>query len=559
MRHALAVVRLPLLLLVVATLVFASGRAYGTGVGQDRGTSARQPVSASQSKGGPPAPVGRSTTPGIDTQRLDQIDDLVATAIKDHQLPGAVVLVGRDDRIAYQKAFGNRAVEPSTEPMTLDTIFDLASLTKVVATTTSAMILIEEGRIRLSDRVAAYIPGFERYGKGNITIRQLMTHTSGLRPDLDMSEEFSDYKTAIARATEEIPTSAPGERFVYSDINYFLLGDIVARVSGMGLDKFAASRVFGPLGMRDTMFQPPASLKPRIAPTEKCTPLGWPCEGPAAVMMRGVVHDPTARRMGGVAGHAGLFGTAKDLSVFCRMLLGNGRVGQARILAPLSVLKMTTPATPPGQAALRGLGWDIDTSYSSNRGDLFPIGSYGHTGFTGTSLWLDPFTGTYVIFLSNRVHPDGKGDITPLRAKIASVVASAIADRVPVDELRESARRGGEFGPTGTVLQRPRETAVMIGIDVLEADGFKQLRGKRVGLVTNQTGRSRTGASTIDLLFKADGVKLVALFSPEHGIRGVLDETVDTSRDQKTGLPIYSLYGNTPESFRPTSQMLEGI
>jgi uncharacterized protein YbbC (DUF1343 family) len=411
----------------------------------------------------------------------------------------------------------------------------------------------------LSDRVAAYIPGFDRYGKGNITVRQLMTHTSGLRPDLDMSEEFSDYQTAIVRATEEVPTSPPGERFVYSDINYFLLGDIIARVSGMGLDKFAASRVFGPLGMRDTMFVPPASLKPRIAPTEPCTPLGWPCEGPGAVMMRGVVHDPTARRMGGVAGHAGLFGTAKDLSAFCRMLLGNGRLGQVRILAPLSVLKMTTPATPPGQVALRGLGWDVDTAYSSNRGDLFPVGSYGHTGFTGTSLWVDPFTGTYVVFLSNRVHPDGKGDVTPLRAKVASVVAAAVGDGVPVDELRESARRGGEFGPSGTVLPRSRETEVLNGIDVLAADGFRQLRGRRVGLLTNNTGRSRTGASTIDLLFKADGVKLVALFSPEHGIRGVLDESIDTSRDEKTGLPIYSLYGNTAASYRPTAQMLEGI
>ena len=507
-----------------------------------------------------PAAARDAVRSGVDADRLALIGPVVNAAIKDHQLPGAVVLVGRRDAILYQNAFGNRSLEPSIEPMTLDTIFDLASLTKVVATTTSAMILIEDGRLRLNERVATYIPGFERYGKGGITIRQLMTHVSGLRPDLDMSEEFSDSETAIARAMEEVPTAPPGERFVYSDINYLLLGDIVRRISGMGLDRFASERVFGPLGMRDTMFTPPESLRPRIAPTEKCTPLGWPCEGPGAVMMRGVVHDPTARRMGGVAGHAGLFSTAADLSLFCRMLLHDGALGGRRIVAPLAVLRMTTPATAPGQPAVRGLGWDLDSAYSSNRGDLFPIGSYGHTGFTGTSLWIDPFTETYVVILSNRVHPNGKGDVTPLRAKIAAIVASAIVDGVDLTGLRASARRGGDFGAAGVEpAPRVRPAPVMNGIDVLQADNFRQLRGKRVGLVTNQTGRSRAGVSTIDLLFKADGVKLVALFSPEHGIRGVLDEKVESGRDEKTGLPIHSLYGDTRESFRPTSAELEGI
>jgi uncharacterized protein YbbC (DUF1343 family)/CubicO group peptidase (beta-lactamase class C family) len=501
---------------------------------------------------------------GMDLGRLALIDGLVAAAVKEHQLPGAVVLVGRHDAVVYEKAFGNRAVDPSVEPMTLDTIFDLASLTKVVATTTGALILVEDGRLRLADRVASFIPGFERYGKASITIRQLMTHTSGLRPDLDMSEEFADSETAIARAVEEVAASTPGERFVYSDINYVLLGDIIRRVSGMPLDQFASSRIFEPLGMRDTMFRPPPALASRIAPTEKCTPLGWPCDKPGAVMMRGVVHDPTARRMGGVAGHAGLFSTAADLSVFCRMLLGNGRVGATRILAPLSVLRMTTPATPPDQPAVRGLGWDLDTAYSSNRGDLFPVGSYGHTGFTGTSLWIDPFTGTYVVILSNRVHPDGKGDVVPLRAKIADVVASAVIDGVPAERLRESSRRAGDFGPAGGGPVSARSgrqalTPVLNGVDVLQADDFRALRGKHVGLVTNQTGRSRAGVSTIDLLHKADGVHLVALFSPEHGIRGLLDEKVDSTRDEKTGLPVYSLYGDTRESFRPTSEMLKGI
>jgi uncharacterized protein YbbC (DUF1343 family)/CubicO group peptidase (beta-lactamase class C family) len=433
--------------------------------------------------------------------------------------------------------------------MTLDTIFDMASLTKVIATTTSVMMLIEDGRIRLADRVSAYIPGFGRYGKNNITIRHLLTHTSGLRPDLDLADGWTGYNTAIARAIEEVPVTAPGERFLYSDINFILLGDVVARVSGMGLDRFAAAQIFEPLGMRDTMFKPPASLKARIAPTER--------EGQGLPVLRGVVHDPTSRRMGGVAGHAGLFSTAADMAVFCRMLLGGGRVGRSQILAPLSVVKMTTPATPPGMTSVRGLGWDIDSAYSSNRGELLPVGSFGHTGFTGTSLWIDPLTRTYIVFLSNRVHPDGRGDVTPLRAKLATVVASAIRPAaVPSLELRRARWSGGDFGAAGAPEVAREPEAVMSGIDVLQAEAFARLRGRRVGLVTNHTGRSRTGASTIDLLKDATGVELVALFSPEHGIRGILDEAVPSTRDEKTGLPIYSLYGKT---VRPTSDMLVGI
>ena len=258
------------------------------------------------------------------------------------------------------------ALVPAVEPMTLDTIFDLASLTKVVATTTSVMMLVEQGTIRLNDRVASYIPGFERYGKGDITIRHLMTHVSGLRPDLDLAEMWTGSDTAIALAIEEVPTSAPGERFVYSDINYFLLGDIVRRVSGRTLDEFARERIFEPLGMKDTMFLPSASLRARVAPTESCTAFGWPCQGPDMRMLRGVVHDPTARRMGGVAGHAGLFSTAADLSIFCRMLLAGGTYRGVRILSPLAVEKMTSPATPLNEPNVRGLGWDIDSSFSSN-------------------------------------------------------------------------------------------------------------------------------------------------------------------------------------------------
>jgi uncharacterized protein YbbC (DUF1343 family)/CubicO group peptidase (beta-lactamase class C family) len=499
----------------------------------------------------------------LDTAKLEGIERVVRAAIEAKQAPGAVVLVGRRDEVHYKKAFGNRAEAPSVEPMTTDTIFDLASLTKVVATTTSVMILVEEGRIRLTDRVSSYIPGFERYGKEQITVRHLLTHVSGLRPDVDLADAWVGYDAAIDLAIEEVPESAPNDRFIYSDINFFLLGDIVRRVSGMPLDRFARARIFEPLGMKDTMFNPPASLQGRIAPTERCTKYGWPCKGPdpstgsgqGMQMLRGVVHDPTARRMAGVAGHAGLFSTADDLSIFCRMLLGGGAYQGKRILSPLTVAKMTSPATPPGERNVRGFGWDMDSSFSANRGELLPLGSFGHTGFTGTSLWMDPTTGLFVVFLSNRLHPDGRGDVTPLRARVSTIAASAIPD-VPEDVRRNAAWTGRDFGPSGTP-PAPRPWApVLSGIDALRADGFAILKGKKVGLVTNHTGRARDGATTIDLLHGAKDFTLVSLFSPEHGIRGILDAKVPSESDEKTGLTIHSLYGQTR---RPTDAMLKGI
>jgi len=481
----------------------------------------------------------------VNLARLNQIQPVVEDAIRDRKLPGAVVLIGRGDTVVYQRAIGNRALEPSIEAMTTETVFDMASVTKVVVTTTSVMQLIEDGRIRLTDRVSTFIPGFERHNKADITVRHLMTHTSGLRPDLDLADAWSGYDKGIELAIDEVPASPPGERFVYSDINFILLGDIVRRVSGMPLDEYAAKHIFEPLGMKDTGFNPPASLRLRIAPTEKID----------GQWLRGVVHDPTARRMGGVAGHAGLFSTAADLSIFCRMLLDGGRYNGVRILAPLTVAKMTSPVPISSDPNLRGLGWDIDSSYSSNRGELLPLGSYGHTGFTGTSLWIDPLTREFVVFLSNRVHPDGQGDVTPLRAKVATIAAAAIDD-APSDAGRARLMTGRDFGAQGPVPVRPTAGPVQTGLDVLRANGFASLRGKRVGLVTNHTGRARDGATAIDLLFSAKDVKLVALFIPEHGIRGVLDANVESTVDEKTKLPIYSLYGDTR---RPTDAMLSGV
>ena len=471
----------------------------------------------------------------VDPSRLARIDALIEQAVRDGHLPGAVVAVGHRGEVVYERAFGARSLAAEApEPMTVDTVFDLASLTKVVATTTSVMMLIEEGRLRLRDRVADFIPGFAGQGRQAVTIAHLLTHTSGLAPDLPLDQVFEGAETAIARTIALPPAAAPGERFIYSDLNFMLLAEVVRQVGGQPLDRFAEERIFRPLSMADTTFNPPAALAPRIAPTEPCAPLAWPCGGPGATMLRGRVHDPTARRMGGVAGHAGLFSTARDLVRFCSMLLGRGAHDGVRVLAPLSVARMTRVSTPPHLADRRGLGWDIDSRYSSNRGDLFPIGSYGHTGFTGTSLWLDPASETFVIFLSSRVHPSGGGNVTALRGQVATVVASALLD---------------PRAPAGAA-------AVWTGVDVLREEGFRRLAGERVGLLTNRTGRAMDGATTIDLLAGASGVELAALFSPERGLRGGPDGPAPSSRDARTGLPVHPLSGGTR---RPPDAMLRGL
>lgn len=370
-------------------------------------------------------------SPSVDADRLARIDVVVREAIAAERLPGAVVLVTHRGRTIYRKAFGLRAVRPASEPMTVDTIFDLASLTKAVATAPSVMALVEDGVVRLRDRVSRHLPGFELHGKESVTVEQLLTHVSGLRPDLPLEEEFEGRDEALRRIYAERLEAAPGETFIYSDLNFVLLGEIVRRVSGLPLDVFAAERLFGPLGMQDTSFRPSADRVARIAPTEACTRLGWPCGGPGTVMLRGTVHDPTARRMGGVAGHAGLFGTADDLARLGAMLLEEGRSAAGRaVLSPLSVARMTRPSTPAHLRDVRGLGWDIDSRYSSNRGDLFSPRSFGHTGFTGTSIWIDPETQTVVVFLSSRVHPDGSGNVVRLRGLVANLAAAAVG-RVP--------------------------------------------------------------------------------------------------------------------------------
>jgi CubicO group peptidase (beta-lactamase class C family) len=347
-----------------------------------------------------------------------ELDHTIESAILAGTTPGAVLLIGHDGKILYRKAYGNRALVPKSEPMTLDTIFDAASLTKVIATTSCLMKLFDQGKFDIDEPVTAYLPEFQG-GHSPITVRNLMTHFSGLRPDLVLEPPWTGYQTGVIKALNEQPTGPPGTKFVYSDINFILLGEIVHRLSGQTLTDFAREQVFIPLEMKDTRFRPPASEIGRIAPTEFDPAGGGP--------LRGVVHDPTARFMGGVAGDAGLFTTADDLSKFAQMMLDGGTFRGKRVFSPAAIAKFTSPQSPPNQPVLRGLGWDIDSPLSRNRGDLFPIGSYGHTGYTGTSIWIDPESKTYLIFLTNYIHPrKEKRSLTALRSRVATITASSV-------------------------------------------------------------------------------------------------------------------------------------
>jgi len=491
------------------------------------------------------------TSDAFDRARLHEIDRTIETAIAEHKLPGGVFHLERGGA-TYDKVYGNRALVPAVEPMTADTIFDAASLTKVVATTPSIWLLIERGKIELDAPVSRYIPEFHGGWRDEITIRHLLTHTSGLRPDLDLTPAWTGYDTAIRMAIAEEPRQRPGYVFRYSDINFELLGEIVKRVSGDPLDVFAKREIFEPLGMRDTAFRrtaersavgstavpPPARRQydDRIAPTEQ-TPEG---------MLRGTVHDPTARRMGGVAGHAGMFTTVHDLTLYARMLLRGG----APILKPETVKMLTSVQSPSNVAVRRAGGFDLDSSFSRPRGEIFPLGSYGHTGFTGGMMWIDPFSKTFFVFLSNRVHPDGKGDVLHLQVALGTLAAEAarVTNETPAGAL--AVRPGGQvhftFGGADTNN----------GIDHLEAERYAPLQGMRIGLITNHTGIDRAWNPTIDSLRSAPGVTLVALLSPEHGIRGTVDAKVGDSIDVASGLPVFSLYADTR---KPKPEQLAGL
>jgi uncharacterized protein YbbC (DUF1343 family)/CubicO group peptidase (beta-lactamase class C family) len=472
-----------------------------------------------------PLPLASPEEVGLSANQLRRIDAVMKEAINS-DLPGAVVVIVYRGKVVFRKAYGQRRLKPDAAPMSVEVVFDLASLTKPIATATALWMLIEQGKVRLDDPVAKYLTEFNGERRKKITVRHLLLHTSGLIAD----NPLSDYRQGREAARKSVfalePRSEPGERFVYSDMGFILLGEIVERVSGESLDAFTKKHIFDPLGMNETGFRPEGKLKDRAAPTTFR-------EGH---LVQGVVHDPRSFVLGGVAGHAGLFSTADDLAVFAQMLLNGGEYSGKRILEAETVRRMTEPHSvgTKGGKGLRSLAWDVDTAYSKNRGEGFKPGEgFGHTGFTGTSIWIEPKLDMAVIFLSNRVHPNEKGNVTRLRGHVASIAAASL--KHPDAE---------KLHPVAT------------GIDVLVRENFRRLKGRRVGLITNHTGRDRDGRPTIDLLHQAEGVRLVALFSPEHGIRGAVDERVADDRDAKTGLPIYSLYG---ERKQPDAESLRGI
>ena len=418
-------------------------------------------------------------------------------AIAANRLPGAVVVVGHGGKVVFRRAYGVRKLDGErgldeapapAEPMTEDTIFDLASLTKPLATATAVMQLFEQGRLQFDDPVQKYLPGFNDANdpkRAEVTVRMLLTHTSGETGDVELKDPWGldspDRAEGFRRALTTPLESAPGERFHYSDINFILLGALVEQLTGEPEDVYVEQHVFAPLGMTETRYLPLAKacdahtvkgaaihwasntdapectagqwdtdLLPRIAPTAWDEDnAGEPNRNPDfGHLLRGTVHDTTARRMGGVAGHAGVFSTASDVSVYAQALLDRlaGRPSSFP-LQQSSLALMTSPQQPghnagqldaanaaavpghypaiPGQN-LRGFGWDIDTGQSSTRGTVFPIGSFGHTGFTGTSLWLDPGSDTYVVLLTNAIHTRGSAPITALRAEVATAVAQSL-------------------------------------------------------------------------------------------------------------------------------------
>ncbi|HSL49562.1 MAG TPA: exo-beta-N-acetylmuramidase NamZ domain-containing protein [Candidatus Deferrimicrobiaceae bacterium] len=472
------------------------------------------------------------------------VDEAVRDAVAASEIPGAVLLVGQGDRILHRKVLGWRATVPKPELMTADTIFDIASLTKVIATAPSVLRLWEMGKLDLNAPLGRYLKEFDSAAFQDVTLMRVLTHSAGLN-DLPSREAMAKGFPEAARLQAKAGLAVgPGSTFLYSDTGFILLGEVVRRVSGERLDTFARKQFFAPLGMRDTAFAPPPAWRKRMAPTEVVNN-----HGP----LRGVVHDGNARLLGGVAGHAGVFSTASDLSRFCRMLLAGGQLGGRRYLKEATVRAMFAPHVI-GETT-RGLGWDIASPYARTLGAYFPIGSVGHTGFTGTAIWMDPATDVYMILLTNRVHPYGKGDVAELRRRVSAAVGARFSPREDPTESIASARTDAA-GPAADAAPLLPEGSTLTGLDRLVADDFAPLAGRSVGLITNQTGIDSQGRRAVDLLAAAPQVKLRALFSPEHGITGLVDASVPHSRDAATGLAIWSLYG---PGRRPSPEQLNGI
>ncbi|QDU75617.1 Esterase EstB [Bremerella volcania] len=460
---------------------------------------------------------------GFSEKVTTEIDQAINTALSEKRMPGCVVVIARSGEVLYKKAHGSRRIAPSVEPMTVDTVFDMASLTKPIVTATSIMQLVEAGKVDLHAPVVTYLPEFRGHGKETITIKQLLIHTSGLTPD----NALSDYENGWPAAYEKICNlkllSDPGQKFRYSDVGFILLGEVVARVSKMPLDKYATENIFKPLGMNQSGFNPSKELAQRAVTTTKVD----------GKWLQGTVHDPRARYCGGVAGHAGLFSTADDLLLYAQAMLESRKPGLKHLLDPQTLTMMTQAYDAAGN--LRGLGWDKQSGYSSNRGKSMSSSAYGHGGFTGTALWIDPELDLVVLFLSNRVHPNEKGSVNALAGSIGTIAADAC--------------RAAE--------NTSASTPTKLGVDDLCDAQFDLLKGKKVGLIANHTSRNKAGKPTHLLLAESPAVNLVALFSPEHGFAGRFDQShIGDTVDPETGITIKSLYDETR---KPTPQQLEEV
>ncbi len=472
------------------------------------------------------------------------VDDAARDAVASGEIPGAVILVGQGDRILYHRAFGMRRLVPSPKPMTEGTVFDIASLTKPLGTTLAVMSLVERDKIRLDAPLGAYLHEFRSRAFSQVTIERMLAHRAGfpaLPPEAAVRPGFPRAAQALASVGLDYP---PGTGVQYSDMGFILLGEVVRRVSGEPLDRYLRRVLFNPLGLTDTTFRPGDRLRARTAPTEYVN----------GRFLLGEVHDPRARLLGGVAGNAGMFSTARDLARICLMLVDHGTFTGRRVFEASTVRQMWTPWPSPDSP--RALGWDVTSVYGEALAPFFKAGSVGHTGFTGTAVWIDPATRTYMIILTNRVHPYGNGSsrIRELRARVAAAVGAELF--YAPDALQAPASLGGGE-QSGPAADTPLPTGhVLTGLDVLVYQNFAPLAGHRIGLITNQTGLDIARRRTIDLLAAAPNLRLQAIFSPEHGLAGDATSDVPNGYDAPTGRPVWSLYGPTR---RPTPEMLRGI
>jgi uncharacterized protein YbbC (DUF1343 family)/CubicO group peptidase (beta-lactamase class C family) len=481
------------------------------------------------------------------------VEEAARDAVASGEIPGVVILIGQGQETLLHRAWGWRTLVPEPRLMSIDTVFDVASLTKPLGTTLAVMALVERGAIQLDAPLGRYLKEFRGRNFQHVTIERILTHSAGfaaIPPNAALAHGFPAAASALAERPLEY---SPGGGFQYSDTGFILLGEVVRRVSGQPLDRYLERILFRPLGLRDTTFHPGESLRGRVAPTEFF----------GGSLLVGRVHDQRARLLGGVAGHAGIFSTSSDLARICRMLLNGGELDGQRILKPATVRQMWSRSTEVDGS--RALGWDISSSFSRTMAPFFPPGAVGHTGFTGTAVSIDPTSQTYMIMLTNRVHPTGGGAtaIRDLRVRVSAAIGGAMF-RTSTAETTEAAAtaadgddRGQERGSAGEVMVVPAVPGgVRTGLDVLVERQFLPFRGHAVGLVTNQTGVDARGRRTVDLFASSPGVRLVAIFSPEHGIAGDANSDVPHGRDEATGVPIWSLYG---PSRRPTPEMLRGV